>query len=352
MGLVDKILLAPYYLALRHRHRLYDEGTKIVHTASVPTLCIGNITVGGTGKTPFAELVLRTLAAQGFDRVALLSRGYKRKTTGYRDVETTGRAEDFGDEPLQIKRKFPETAVAVCIEREVGCEKLAQAGAGLIILDDAFQYRGLKATKSIVLIDYSRPIWKDHLLPLGRLRDLPQRVAAADLVVVTKCPRYDFDASLLWVPNEREKCAAELSKLGYNGEIFFTTITIGALKPVFPESAETRYAYAQTAIALSAIAGNKAFARDLSREKEIVASMRFHDHHAFSKRDCAAINALAAKHPLTVIVTTEKDTVRLLDAAEWLSDDVKKRLMVQPISTEFLHYEDQQKFQEFIHQLI
>lgn len=352
MGLVDKILLAPYYLVLRARHRQYDEGEKTIYTAPSKTLCIGNITVGGTGKTPFAELVLRYLADEGFSKVALLSRGYKRKTKGYQDVETTGRAEDFGDEPLQIKRKFPSTNVAVCIEREEGCRQLAEKGAELIILDDAFQYRALKPTKSIVLIDYSRPIWKDHLLPLGRLRDLPERVAAADLVVVTKCPRYDFDAALLWVPNEREKCAAELSKLGYNGDVLFTTISTGTLKPVFPEESETRYAYAQTAVALSAIAGNKAFARDLSRDKDIVARLRFHDHHAFSRKDCKAINTLAAKHPLSVIVTTEKDTVRLLDAAQWLSTDVKKRLMVQPITTEFLHWDDERKFKEFIQQML
>lgn len=296
-------------------------------------------------------MTLREMIPSG-KRLALLSRGYKRKSKGYQEVLTTGTATMYGDEPLQIKRNFPSTKVAVCIKREEGCEKLAGEGAELILLDDAFQYRALKATRNIVLIDFSRPIWSDSLLPLGRLRDLPERVSAADLVVITKCPPMYLEYALDWVPAQRAIFSAELAKLGYTGPVLFTTIAAQPFKAVFPDHADMRYCYAQSAVAVSAIAGNKAFVRDLSATKEIADEIHFGDHHRFTKSDCAKINASAAKNPRSVLVTTEKDKVRLEDAADWLSDDVKRRLMVQPIHTEFLLPEDKETYIQFISQVL
>ena len=207
--MIDKILLFPYWLSLKIRHFLYDAGLKKVRSADVPTICIGNITVGGTGKTPHTEMLIRTLLQDqewGGKNLAVLSRGYKRKTKGFQQVTADGSAAAYGDEPLQIKKKFPGITVAVDGNRIEGCDFLAHPeklqsskkarkcmdknlpASDLIILDDAFQHRSLKPTLSIVLVDYNRPIFKDHLLPFGRLRDLPQRIAAADIVIVSKCP--------------------------------------------------------------------------------------------------------------------------------------------------------------------
>ena len=204
MIMIDKILLFPYWLTLKVRHFMYDHGMRKVHVPDVPTICVGNITVGGTGKTPHTEMLIRTLAQDvdwGAKNIAVLSRGYKRKTRGFQQVVADGTAKEYGDEPLQIKRKFPFITVAVDKSRREGCDFLADPEkvmtskkarkcrhkefpkADLVILDDAFQHRAVRPTVSIVLVDYSRPIFKDHLMPLGKLRDLPERIAAADIVI-------------------------------------------------------------------------------------------------------------------------------------------------------------------------
>ena len=186
--MVDKILLFPYWLTLKVRHLLYDSGIRKTYTPSVPSVCIGNVTVGGTGKTPHTEMILRTLLedADWQDRnIAVLSRGYKRKSKGFQQVAADGRALDYGDEPLQIKQKFPMVTVAVDKSRKEGCTFLTDPEsvktakkarrcihkdfpkADLILLDDAFQHRAVKAGVNILLVDYSRPIFHDHLMPLG-----------------------------------------------------------------------------------------------------------------------------------------------------------------------------------------
>ena len=174
-----------YRIILSLRHLAYDKGWKKVQKADVPTICVGNITVGGTGKTPHVELLLRLLE---FRAVAVLSRGYKRKSRGFRVVQETDTARSVGDEPLQMARKFPSATVAVDKDRLHGCRELAAGHPQVIVLDDAFQYRKLDASLKIVLVDYSRPVFEDRLLPWGRLRDLPSRIRKAHAVVVTKCP--------------------------------------------------------------------------------------------------------------------------------------------------------------------
>ena len=180
--MIDRVLLYPYYLYLRLRDRYYSSPKRRLAVTQVPSVCVGNITVGGTGKTPHVEMILRLL--QESDRwgnagLAVLSRGYRRESKGFQQVSPDGSAAMFGDEPLQIKRKFPGVTVAVDKDRVEGCallcdpSKLASkkyAGkcwnrdfppADYIILDDAYQYRRLKPTLSIVLVDYNRPVMKD-----------------------------------------------------------------------------------------------------------------------------------------------------------------------------------------------
>ena len=146
LSLKSKILLFPYWLTLKIRHFLYDKGIKKSYSFPIPVICIGNITVGGTGKTPHAEMIIRML--QDKYRIALLSRGYKRKTKGFRIATDTDTFAEIGDEPLQIKHKFPNITVAVCADRKEGIEKLLALPEGvcpeLIILDDAFQHRRVR----------------------------------------------------------------------------------------------------------------------------------------------------------------------------------------------------------------
>ena len=367
--MIDKILLFPYWLSLKLRHFFYDSGLRKVSSADVPTICIGNITVGGTGKTPHTEMLIRTLLQDeewGSRSIAVLSRGYKRKTKGFQQVTSDGTALAYGDEPLQIKKKFPGITVAVDKSRTDGCDFLAHPdklqttkkgkkcidkdlpAADLIILDDAFQHRALKPTLSIVLVDYNRPIFKDHLLPMGRLRDLPERVAAADIIIVSKCPN-DVNAweKCTWAENLgiRNFDAASCSGTRRNGKkqhIFFSTITYDAAEAVFPEG-NPRYIYTNRLVLFSGIANDAPLLSYLSSDYKIVRHFKFPDHHKFSRADINTIASAAKEFPTSVIMTTEKDCQRIRDCHK-IKEELKQRMFYSPIKTAFLTENEKEKF--------
>ena len=367
--MIDTILLFPYWLSLKLRHFFYDSGLKKVSSADVPTICIGNITVGGTGKTPHTEMLIRTLLQDeewGSRSIAVLSRGYKRKTKGFQQVTSDGTALAYGDEPLQIKKKFPGITVAVDKSRTEGCDFLAHPdklqttkkgkkcidkdlpAAGLIILDDAFQHRALRPTLSIVLVDYNRPIFKDHLLPMGRLRDLPERIAAADIVIVSKCPN-DVNAweKCTWAENLgiRNFDAASCSGTRRNGKkqhIFFSTITYDAAEAVFPEG-NPRYIYTNRLVLFSGIANDAPLLSYLSSDYKIVRHFKFPDHHKFSRADINTIASAAKEFPTSVIMTTEKDCQRIRDCHK-IKEELKQRMFYSPIKTAFLTENEKEKF--------
>ncbi|MCC8173755.1 MAG: tetraacyldisaccharide 4'-kinase, partial [Odoribacter sp.] len=187
-----RILLLPlsalYGLITGIRNFLFNNGVLKLKEFDIPIICIGNLTVGGTGKTPHTELIIAELKKNY--RVACLSRGYKRKTKGFILANENSTAREIGDEPLQIKNKFPDIIVACDEKRVRGIENLLQLKQKpeVIILDDAFQYRYVKARRNIILMDYNRPIYKDMLLPAGRLRENKSTLKRADYVIVSKCP--------------------------------------------------------------------------------------------------------------------------------------------------------------------
>ena len=367
--MIDKILLFPYWLTLKLRHFIYDSGLKKVSKADVPTICIGNITVGGTGKTPHTEMLLRTLLQDeewGGKNIAVLSRGYKRKTKGFQQVTSDGSAIAYGDEPLQIKKKFPGVTVAVDSSRVEGCdflvypEKLETSKKGrkcidknleasdLIILDDAFQHRALKPTLSIVLVDYNRPVFNDHLLPFGKLRDLPGRIAAADIVIVSKCPN-EVNAwdKCTWAENLgiRNFDASSCSGTRRNGKkqhLFFSTITYDTAEAIFPEG-NPRYIYTNRLILFSGIANDAPLLSYLSSNYKIVRHFRFPDHHKFSKGDMNTIASAAREFPTAVIMTTEKDCQRVRDCHK-IKEELKQRMFYSPIKTVFLTENERENF--------
>ena len=375
--MIDKILLFPYWLALKLRHFMYDHGMRKVYVPEVPTICVGNITVGGTGKTPHTEMILRTLLGSdewGAHSLAVLSRGYKRKTKGFQQVITNGTAKDYGDEPLQIKRKFPQVTVAVDGSRKEGCAfltapELLQTSkkarrciskelpkADLIILDDAFQHRAVKPKVSIVLVDYNRPIFKDHLMPAGRLRDLPERIKAADIIIVSKCPSY-LDG---W---EKSKWAEALGLGGYDAaeccgtrkdgkkqHLFFTSIAYDNAVPVFPEG-DPRYIYAQRLILFSGIANDRPLMNCLSGTYKIVRHFNFPDHHRFTKSDMFSLRDAADAFPTSVLMTTEKDSQRVRDCGV-IPGNLKQRMFYAPIKVDFLSDEDRSRFSTLLLSLL
>lgn len=331
-----------YGLWLRLRHLAYNKGWKKSFKADVPTICVGNITVGGTGKTPHVEMLLRQLQVSdrwGYKPLAVLSRGYKRKSRGFQIVQPDSLASFAGDEPLQIARKFHGVTVAVDKNRVEGCQKLS--GADLIVLDDAFQYRRLVPSLSIVLVDFNRPVYEDRLLPYGRLRDLPSRLYKADVVIVTKCPP-ELDS---WSRQEMRR------KLNLRPEqkLFFTYVKYAAPEPVFPE-ADPRYTYSSKVVLVSGIANNAPLRSYLSDTYKIVKRLEYRDHHRFGKADIRAMAAAVKETPTACVMTTEKDAQRLREV-KVVPDALKQRLFYLPIEASFISEEDEKAFVEVLDNL-
>jgi len=328
-----------YGTLLAIRHFCYDKGWKKSFKASVPSICIGNITVGGTGKTPHTEMVLRRLLQSddwAYSNLAVLSRGYKRKSKGFQLVPRDGTALLYGDEPLQIAKKFPAVTVAVDKDRVRGCENLKDAH--LIVLDDAFQYRRLKADINIVLVDYNRPVHKDTLLPWGRLRDLKSRLKAADIIIVTKCPTYVDD----W---ERSQWVKYL-RLAPEQKLFFTTLTYGAPEPVFPEG-DARYTYSKRLVLFTGIANDAPLRSHLSDSYKIVRRIGFPDHHKYTRADIGLLRAAVKEFPTACLVTTEKDAQRILDAKN-VPEELRTRMFQIPVEAAFLTREEDVAFTDLL----
>lgn len=316
----------------------YNKGWKKSFKAAVPTICVGNITVGGTGKTPHTEMIIRRLLQSdrwGYSNIAVLSRGYKRSSKGFQIVSRDASAAFAGDEPLQIARKFPSVTVAVDKDRVHGCESLS---ADIIVLDDAFQYRRLVPSLNIVLVDYNRPIFKDTLLPFGRLRDLPSQLRRAQVVIVTKCPAFMEEA-------EREEWRTNL-KLTPEQKLLFSTITHDAPEPVFPE-ADSRYVYSHRLILVSAIANDAPLRSHLSDTYKISSRLAFKDHHKFTRADIRAIEKAVKEIPTACIMTTEKDAQRLKDVKK-MPDSIKQRLFYTPVQARFLSEKEDASFTDII----
>ena len=303
-----------YKLVLALRNLMYDKGWKKSHEAHVPTVCVGNITVGGTGKTPHTEMILRKLLGSdswGSRQLAVLSRGYKRKSHGFQVAGTDASARQMGDEPLQMARKFPMVTVAVDKNRIHGCEQLS--GVDLII-----------------------PIFEDRLMPWGHLRDLPSQLKRAQVVIVSKSP-----AELDQV--ERGEWRSRLN-LREDQELYFTTVSYCPPEPVFPE-ADPHYIYSKRLVLVSGIASNAQLRMYISDSYKMVEKLEFPDHHRFSASDIRSIAAAVKANPTACLMTTEKDAQRLRDCKN-VPEDVRKRLFYLPIEATFLTPEEDAAFTE------
>ena len=374
---MDRILLAPYYCALKFRHFLYDRGIRKSNRAEVPTICIGNITVGGTGKTPHTELALRTLLSMKETEgknLAVLSRGYRRESKGFQQVLADSPVALSGDEPLQMKKKFPQVTVAVDADRVEGCsflchpERLSTSRKGrrcinreyppadLVLLDDAFQHRAIEPDLSILMIDYNRPVQRDRLLPLGRLRDLRERTEAADMVIVSKCPPYiDKIERDRWVKSLGIKDFDYDSMQGVNRRgrlqtVLFSTIEYCDPRPVFGEG-DHHYLYAKRAVVFTGIANDSPFTAFVAGSYRISSHIVFGDHHKYGKQDIRTIASAAAKEPTAIILTTEKDSQRL-SGMEKVPETLRRRMFQVPVKAAFLTEEEMTIFRERLKSLL
>lgn len=334
-----------YGFGVGFRNMLFEMGILKSRSYTVPVISVGNITVGGTGKTPHVEYLIRLLKDKA--NVAVLSRGYKRKSHGFvlADAETPMKM--IGDEPYQMKQKFPDITVAVDSKRTRGIDHLIGGEAGkdidVVLLDDAFQHRYVKPGINILLVDYHRLIIYDELLPAGRLREPVKSKDRADIVIITKCP---------WNLKPMEfRVITKAMKLYPYQQLFFSTHEYEMPIAVFPEeqgklgASETLDSLAslkdKNVLLLTGIGSPEQMKHDMEQMTDHVTPLTFSDHHDFKQKDIVAINeAFAALPEPKVIITTEKDATRLA-VLEELSSEVKQHLYKLPIYIQIMQDQEE-----------
>lgn len=320
-----------YGLGVKFRNMLFEIG--ILHSESfdVPVISVGNITVGGTGKTPHVEYLIELLKDKA--KVAVLSRGYKRRTRGFVIADDNATAKTIGDEPLQMKRKYGDgITVAVDRKRCHGIRQLTsdEDGIDVILLDDAFQHRYVKPGVNILLVDYHRLIIYDKLLPAGRLREPLSGKNRADIVIVTKCP-HDLK------PMEFRVITKAMNLYPFQ-RLFFTCLEYRNITPVFGSGEQSLDSVGKDChiLLLTGIASPQQMIEDLSPRCPHITPLTFGDHHTFTSSDVARINNefAALPHP-KMIITTEKDATRLI-AVEGLSEEVRGAMFALPVKIRFM----------------
>ena len=329
-----RILLFPiaiiYWLIIFIRNKFYD--LKILDSATfgLPLICVGNLSVGGTGKSPMVEFLVRNLKDDF--RVATLSRGYKRKTKGYALANERSDALEIGDEPMQFKLKFPDVPVAVGEERLDAISQLLHDKPAIqsIILDDAFQHRAIKAGLNILLSDYNNLFTRDFYLPTGDLRDLKSSYKRAEIIVVTKC-------DLALTEQQKKEIIDEIQPLA-NQHIFFTANSYGSLTHII-KNEQTLFLTPDTDVLLITGIANPQPLKDLLEEHtDAYYMLHYPDHHIFTIDDWKDIKKRFDKIDAEkkIMLTTEKDAVRLAKFREQLND---VPLYVIPLKHHFLFNE-------------
>ena len=324
-----------YWIGVTIRNRLFDLRVLRSTGFGIPVISIGNITVGGTGKTPHVEMLARLLKSDY--RIAVLSRGYKRKSTGFIMASRHSLVSDIGDEPMQIKSKFPEISVAVDSDRVHGVHKLLRSKhrPDVVILDDAFQHRYIRPGLSIVLVDYNRPVFNDILLPAGNLREPWRNIRRSHMVIVTKCPENLFPKEMTWFTQKL--------RLDKEQELFFTNYSYGTPEAVFPAKKrkdvptfkQLRKSHAGILL-VSGIANPQPVLQFLQKIVKVHETMFFADHHEFTNFDIHTISARFHSIPVRekYVFVTEKDAVKLRELD--VDEQLKKAFLCIPVEVQFL----------------
>lgn len=321
-----------YGLGVRIRNLCFDFGLLKSRSFEVPVIDVGNLTVGGTGKTPHTEYLINLLRKKY--KVAVLSRGYKRKSKGFVLADADTPMHKIGDEPYQMKQKYPDVLVAVDKDRCHGVEELldkaVQPPIDVVILDDAYQHRYIQPGLNILLMDYHRLIYFDKLLPAGRLREPRSGIKRADIVIVTKCPPYI-------TPMDKRGIERSLALENWQN-LFFSTFRYGESYPLFRDGKtlpiEELKTFNEGILLVSGIASPQQLEYDLSKITTKFESYRFADHHQFTQKD---IKSIEAKYKGGIIITTEKDATRLRELGQdAFSQEVASSIYVLPVMVEMM----------------
>lgn len=307
--IIIRILFFPfmllYAIAIGFRNLMYKAGIFTRTEFDFPIICVGNLAVGGTGKTPHIEWLVKALG-QDY-KLAVLSRGYKRKTTGYLLANNLSSPEMLGDEPFQIKQKFEDLTVAVCENRVLGVPNLLAdvPDTQIILMDDGFQHLPIKPGYSIILTDYNNLFTEDWLMPSGTLREFRSGAKRAQCIIVSKCP-----AGLS--TEQQQRIIAQIRPIP-DQLVLFSTLLYGTLQPVYDHAAHPDPDRATAALGFSGIAHNALFVEELQQRFGTSDILSFSDHKNY---DATTLSTIAGRYAAMassgkIIVTTEKDAVKL-----------------------------------------
>jgi tetraacyldisaccharide 4'-kinase len=326
-----------YGLVIFIRNKFYDLRIFTSMKFNLPVICVGNITVGGTGKSPHIEYLIELLGSKY--QVATLSRGYRRRTRGFRLAKADSTASDIGDEPFQFKSKYPQVEVCVAEDRMTAVPQLLQQRPYIqtILLDDAFQHRTVRAGLSILLTDYERLYTRDYIMPFGLLREGRSASSRADLILITKCPTHLSE-------DEKKKLIQEINPKP-NQQVFFTSIHYVLRYPLQPTLVQSDV---EEVLLVTGIANPKPLQEALEKEYKKVYTLSYPDHHYFTNDDLEEIQA-AFKHIQStkkIIVTTEKDAARFMMQQEKLTT-YQLPIYVQRIGIDFL-FDEKEAFNEWV----
>jgi tetraacyldisaccharide 4'-kinase len=344
MKQIIKIIFYPlsllYGLITALRNFLYNAGILTSVEFPFPVICVGNITVGGTGKTPHTEYLAEMLGKRF--KVAILSRGYKRKTRDFRIATPEALVSEIGDEPLQIFRKHPEVLVAVDLNRVDGVQTIIEDHPDIevIILDDGFQHRKITPGLSILLTDYERLYFRDQMLPYGNLRESKVNMRRADVILITKTPENI-------TPIQRRLIVKEIDKAA-NQNLYFTSFRYKAPVPVFDNKSVTKEFTGSGIVLVTGIANPLPLKEYLLKSYSEIIHLQFPDHHYFSEKDLLEISSAYndLKSETRYLFTTEKDAVRLREFTN-IAEPIRSAFYYIPIGIFFLN-EDQDEFDNLI----
>ncbi len=355
--ILSHLLLYPisrvYGWVMAVRNAMFERGILKQHSFDIPVIVVGNISMGGSGKTPHTEYIVDHL--RNDYKIGVLSRGYKRRTKGFVMATPDSHVDDIGDEPFQIYQKFKNlgVTVAVCENRVKGIEDMRRLvpDIDMIVLDDAFQHRYVKPSVAVVLMEYSRPAYNDDMLPYGRLREPMSALKRADVVIVTKCPEN-------MKPMEIRVFKTNLDLFPYQS-LLFSSYVYEPLKPLFPDAippgSDMQLNYlsdADSILAVSGVANPRPFIRYLRRFAAKVRIKRYADHHHFSHSDMTSIfnKFKNMSGQRKIVVTTEKDAVRLR-TNPYFPHELRRCTYYLPIRVSFKDY-NERSLEDILQQLV
>ncbi len=330
---IFKFFLFPFALIygaiVQLKNWMYDNDV-LLHTTSfeIPIICVGNISVGGTGKTPMVEYLIRKI--DPLFELAVLSRGYRRSSSGFKMASIKTDFTEIGDEPRQLKLKYRHIPIAVGEQRVFAIPELLQSApkTKVILMDDGFQHRSLKAFINIVLTNYNEPFWDDYLLPMGLLREPRSGLRRADILIVTKCPTT--------ITKEEETEIIAKINPGKHQKVFLATERYWTPYNLFDANDKLPLDKKVNVVLFAGLGNSDSLKKYVEESCKEVVWMSFDDHHRYSERDLEHIFQVKQNFGLeSILLTTEKDAVRLEPYFNWFK---KNNLAVYclPVETKFL----------------